>query len=222
MEQRIRTVGILGAGRVGTALAREALKAGYEVRIATAKPVEEIELIVEIITPGALAVTAADAAASDLVVLAAPLHRYRTLDAAGLAGRVVVDAMNYWEPTDGAMPEMNAGRGTSEVVQDFLAGSSVVKTLNHIGYHDLESDGRPAGAPDRRALAVAGDDESARAVVLGFVEAIGYDAVDAGPLAAGRAFEPGTEIFAGAHDAAGLVEALGRAAAAETATVAAA
>ncbi|GHG50467.1 hypothetical protein GCM10012320_19120 [Sinomonas cellulolyticus] len=211
MEERIRTVGILGAGRVGTAVAREAIKAGYEVRIATSKPVEDIALIVEIITPGAVAVTAAQAAQSDLVVLALPLHKFRTVDPAALAGRVVIDAMNYWEPTDGAMPEMHAGRGTSEVVQDFLAASRVVKTLNHIGYHELETDGRPAGAQDRRALAAAGDDEAARAVVLAFIASLGYDAVDAGPLAAGRALEPGTEVFAGAHDAAGLGEALERA-----------
>ncbi|BCT77929.1 hypothetical protein SCMU_37710 [Sinomonas cyclohexanicum] len=211
MEQGIRTIGILGAGRVGTAVAREALKAGYEVRIATAKPVEDIALIVEIITPGAIAVTAGEAAASDIVVLALPLHKFRTLDATVLAGRVVVDAMNYWEPTDGAMPEMHTGRGTSEVVQDFLAASRVVKTLNHIGYHELESDGRLAGAADRRALAAAGDDEAARAVVLAFIASLGYDAVDAGPLAAGRALEPGTEIFAGPHDAARLGEALERA-----------
>jgi predicted dinucleotide-binding enzyme len=210
MAQRIRSIGILGAGRVGTAVAREALKAGYEVRIATSKPVEDIALIVEIITPGALAVTAAEAAEADVVVLALPLHKYRTLDAAALAGRVVVDAMNYWEPTDGTMPEMTAGRGTSEVVQDFLAASRVVKTLNHIGYHELEADGLPAGSAGRRALAVAGDDEAARAVVLALIDALGYDALDAGPLAAGRALEPGTEIFAGAHDAAGLAEALGR------------
>lgn len=211
MEHGIRTIGILGAGRVGTAVAREALKAGYEVRIATAKPVEDIALIVEIITPGAVAVTAAEAAESDVVVLALPLHKFRTLDPAALAGRVVIDAMNYWEPTDGAMPEMHAGRGTSEVVQDFLGASRVVKTLNHIGYHELESDGRPTGAQDRRALAAAGDDEAARAVVLAFIASLGYDAVDAGPLAAGRALEPGTEIFAGAHDAARLGEALERA-----------
>lgn len=211
MEHRIRSVGILGAGRVGTAVAREAVKAGYEVRIATAKPVEDIALIVQIITPGAVAVTAAEAAASDLVILALPLHKFRSLDPAALAGRVVIDAMNYWEPTDGAMPEMHAGRGTSEVVQEFLAAAHVVKTLNHIGYHELESDGRPASAVDRRALAAAGDDEGARAVVLAFIESLGYDAVDAGPLAAGRALEPGTAVFAGAHDAARLGEALGRA-----------
>ncbi|WP_246036368.1 NADPH-dependent F420 reductase [Sinomonas susongensis] len=144
MSQGIGSIGILGAGRVGTAVARAALKAGYEVRIATSRPVEDIALIVEIITPGAVAVTAAEAAQADIVVLALPLHNYRTLDAGALADRVVVDAMNYWEPTDGAMPELGDGRGTSEAVQDFLEASRVVKTLNHIGYHELEADGRPA------------------------------------------------------------------------------
>jgi len=107
-------------------------------------------------------------------------------------------------------------RSTSEVVQDFLAGSSVVKTLNHIGYKDLESLARPAGAPDRRALALAGDDEAARAAVGTFLDRLGYDPVDAGPLAAGRAFEPDTPIFAATHPAARLTELLSEACALAT------
>ena len=149
-----RTIGILGAGRVGTAVARQALVAGYEVKIATAKPAEEIAMIVDIITPGAHAVSAAEASQADLVVAAVPMHKFRPLDASALAGRTVVDTMNYWAPTDGEIFEFEGDhRSTSEVVQDFLAGSTVVKALNHIGYKDLEGLARPAGDPDRRALA---------------------------------------------------------------------
>ncbi|MFH5823623.1 hypothetical protein [Georgenia sp. AZ-5] len=90
------------------------------------------------------------------------------------------------------------------MVQDFLPGARLVKSLNHIGYHELETDHSPAGTPGRRALAVAGDDDAARAAVTGLVERLGYDAVDAGPLAAGAALEPGTEIFNGRHDGAAL------------------
>jgi predicted dinucleotide-binding enzyme len=197
-----RTIGILGAGRVGTAVARQALKAGYDVRIATAQPAAEIALLAEIITPGAAAVTAAEAAGSDIVVLAVPLHKYRSLQPRLLAGRTVIDAMNYWAPTDGELEDFQtADRTSSEIIQAHLSGSDIVKTLNHIGYRAMEEDGREAGADTRRALALAGNNDDAKALVAGFIDRLGYDAVDAGPLAAGRAFQPGTEIFNGSHSA---------------------
>ncbi len=212
-----RTIGILGAGRVGTAVARQALQAGYEVKIATAKPAEEIAMIVDIITPGAQAVDAAEAAQADLVVVAVPMHKFRSLDGAALAGRTVVDTMNYWAPVDGEIAEFEAAhRSTSELVQEFLARSSVVKTLNHLGYRDLETLARSAGDPDRRALALAGDDEAARAAVGAFLDRLGYDPVDAGPLAAGRAFQPDTPIFATTHPAARLAKLLSEACAPAT------
>lgn len=195
-----RSVGILGAGRVGTALARQALKAGFDVRIATAAPAEEIALLTEIVTPGVVAVDAAEAAAADLVVVAIPLHKYRTLDPALLEGRTVIDVMNYWAPIDGTIDDFeDTSLTSSEVIQGFLEGARVVKSLNHIGYHELEEDDRPAGSPDRRALALASDDEEAKRLVEAFIDRLGYDAVDVGPLAAGRTFQPGTEIFNGAH-----------------------
>ncbi|TFD50234.1 NADP oxidoreductase [Cryobacterium frigoriphilum] len=196
------TIGILGAGRVGTALARQAVKAGYRVRIATAQPAADIELLVNIVTPGAEAVEASEAAASDLVIMAIPLHKYRTLSPADLTGKVVIDAMNYWAPVDGVHDDFEAdARTSSEVVAAFLGGSHVVKSLNHIGYHEMEEDDRPAGDASRRALAVAGDDPAAKELVQRFIDRLGYDAVDAGPLAAGRAFQPATAIFTGSYTA---------------------
>lgn len=198
----VRTIGILGAGRVGTAVARQALATGYDVTIATAKPVEEIAMLVDIVTPGVVATDAAEVTTADLVVIAVPLHKHRTVDPQLLAGRTVVDVMNYWAPTDGRIDAFEDDpRTSSEVIQDFLAGADVVKTLNHIGYHELESDGRPSGDADRRALALAGDSEAAKARVAGFLDRMGYDPVDAGALAAGRAFQPGTQIFNGTHTA---------------------
>ncbi|WP_104135723.1 NADPH-dependent F420 reductase [Cryobacterium sp. Y62] len=201
-SQHATTIGILGAGRVGTALARQALKAGYQVRIATRQPAAENALLVDIVTPGAVAVQSSQAAASDLVVLAIPLHKYRTLNPGELAGRIVIDAMNYWAPVDGVFDDFESDpRTSSEVVEEFLQGARVVKSLNHIGYHELEEDNKPAGMPTRRALALAGDDAQAKAVVESFIDRLGYDAVDAGFLAAGRSFEPATEIFTGSHTA---------------------
>lgn len=199
---RAPTLGVLGAGRVGNAIARQAMRAGYRVLIAASGDPEEIALIVDVMAPGASAVRAADAArAADVVVLAVPLTRYAGLDRDALAGKVVVDAMNYWPETDGHLLELDdPGTSTSEVVQRHLDRSAVVKTLNHIGYHELETDHAPAGAPDRRALAVVGDDPHARARVAELVERLGFDAVDAGPLAVGALLEPGTEVFTGRHD----------------------
>lgn len=212
-------IGILGAGRVGTAIARQAIKAGYRVRIATAQPAAENALLVDIVTPGAIAVEAAEAAAADLVIVAIPLHKYRTLNPDDMADRVVIDVMNYWAPVDGVFDDFESdARTTSEIVAELLGRSRVVKTLNHIGYHELEDDDKPAGHAERRALALAGDDAAAKTLVAEFIDRLGYDAVDAGPLAAGRAFQPATEVFTGSHQAAGL-RALLRGASALTAAV---
>jgi len=193
------TLGILGAGRVGTALARRAVEAGYRVLIAASGAAEDIALIVDFAAPGATAVTSAEAAArADLVVLSLPLHKYSTLDPDLFRGKIVVDAMNHWPPSDGQIGELAHAGSSSQMVQEHLRGVRVVKTLNHIGYHELETDHRSRGASDRRALAIAGDDGAARGVVGILIEGLGFDAVDAGPLAAGSAFEPGTRIFEGA------------------------
>jgi len=209
----LRSVGILGAGRVGTAVARQALKAGYRVMIATSRPADEISLLVDTVTPGVTAVDAPEAASADLVVLAVPLHRYRTLDPDMLAGRTVIDVMNYWAPTDGRIDSFeNDPRSSSEIVQEHLDRSHLVKSLNHIGYHELEEDSLPAGTFGRRALAVAGDSDRARSRVSEFIDRLGYEPVDAGPLAAGRAFQPGTEIFNGSFTAAQMRAMLGAAA----------
>jgi predicted dinucleotide-binding enzyme len=193
-----RTVGILGAGQVGTALARQALKAAYEVLVATTRPPAEIELLVEVMAPGAKAVPADVAArASDLVILAVPLAKYRQLDPECLSGKITIDVMNYWAPTDGTLAEFEGNVSSSEVVQQYLRYTRLVRTLNHIGYHDVEEDALPAGHPERRALAVAGNDAEARATVAEFLDRLGYDAVDAGMLASARSFAIGTPIFEG-------------------------
>lgn len=207
--QSTHTIGILGAGRVGTAIARLALAAGYRVKLATSKPAVDNSLIIEIVTPGAEAVSAAEAADADIVIVAIPLHKYAQLDAHALSGKTVVDAMNYWPGTDGEITDFaDTPLSSSEVVAGHLADSRVVKSFNHIGYHEMEADAAAAHSPERRALAVAGDDAQAKAGVMDFIHRIGFDSVDAGELGAGRQFEPGQRIFNGRYNSAQLSELL--------------
>jgi probable LLM family oxidoreductase len=129
-------------------------------------------------------------------VLAIPTHRFDGFAPALVADKLVVDTMNYWPPVDGVQELFEDRRyGSSEIVQHRLASTTVVKTLNHLGYHELEDERRPVGSPDRRALGVAGDDADAVDVVAEVVERIGYDAVRLDSLSAGRRLEPGGPVF---------------------------
>ena len=194
MNERSR-LAVLGAGHVGPVIARLAVKAGYPVAIATWGDPEDIALITELVIPGAQPRWASDAMAdADIVVLAIPLHRFGDLDPGLLSGKIVVDAMNYWPASDGVLTAFEDG-ASSEIVARRLAGSAVVKALNHIGYHELEDRARPAGAPDRRAAGVAGDDSAAVAAIADLVDRIGYDPIRLDSLRAGRVLQPGGPVF---------------------------
>ena len=191
-------IAVLGAGHVGPAIARLALEAGHSVAIATSGSPGHLALITQLLIPGAEPLWAADAIArADIVVLAMPLHRFLRMDPNALSEKLVIDAMNYWPPTDGRLPPPfgEESIGTSEGVAERLPNATVVKTLNHVGYHELESYARPPGSVDRRALGVAGDDADGVTTVSALVDRIGYDAIPLGTLSAGRVLQPGGPVF---------------------------
>jgi predicted dinucleotide-binding enzyme len=190
-------LGIVGAGKLGTTIARMAVAAGYDVALSGSGPAERIALTVDVLAPGARAATTDEVVRhADLIILAVPTHRFRELPRDLFAGKILIDAMNYWEPIDGVDEELAAApAGTSVVVQERFPWARVVKSLNQLGYHELEEGSRPRGTLGRIAIAAAGDDRAAVRAVLQLIDRLGFDAVDAGPLKAGVALGPDAPVF---------------------------
>lgn len=190
-------IGIFGAGKVGTALARLLVGAGYEVVLTGSPRQTALELVVSVVAPGAHVAAPADLIArADLIIVAVPFGKAGSVPWGSFDGKVVVDATNYWPPVDGHIAEIDEDpRSTSEIHAALNPRARVVKSLNHLGYHDMEDDAMPAGSPLRRAIAVVGDDEGARLGVARLIDDLGFDAVDGGGLANGRALEPGHPAF---------------------------
>ncbi|MDN4472430.1 NADPH-dependent F420 reductase [Demequina zhanjiangensis] len=207
----IASVGIVGAGRIGCALARLALAAGSDVVVAGSGDAARTAATLALEAPGAQAGTVAEAARCDVVILAIPLGRYSELDSAVFDGALVVDAMNYWWELDGARPDLDdATTSTSETVQAHLAGARVVKALNHMSLYELDNLAFPSGHPERRGAAIAGDRSDDVATVSALIDRLGFDPVPAGALADGVRFEPGTEIFGADEDAEEIADMLAR------------
>lgn len=178
------TVGIIGAGHIGSALARGFLAHGYQIVIANSRDPETLSDLVADLGPGARSATAAEAAqAADFAVVTVPLKAIDDVPVDELAGKVVLDTNNYYWERDGRIPELDEKRTTtSEIVQKHLPASRVAKAFNHLYAADILTDGSPAGTPGRRALATASDFADATALVEKVYDEFGFDTVDVGPL----------------------------------------
>jgi predicted dinucleotide-binding enzyme len=194
------TVGIIGSGMIGGQIARLAVAAGLKVVICNSRGPETLADLIAELGPSARAATVAEvAASSDLIVLAVPFATYASMPADTLAGKIIIDTLNYYPQRDGVMPEVKTDTiATTELVQRHLARSRVVRAINNVDFVRLLSGARPVAA-DRSALPVAGDDVIAKTAVITFLDRIGYDAVDMGPLSESWRSEPTTPVYVGPY-----------------------
>jgi 8-hydroxy-5-deazaflavin:NADPH oxidoreductase len=191
------TIGIIGAGHIGSQIARAAIAAGYDVVISNSRGPQTLEGLVAELGPRARAATSEDAAAAgDFAVVTIPLKAYRDVPVGPLAGKVVIDTDNYYPGRDGVIPELEDESTTvSELLQAHLPTSKVVKGFNHIPFDDITTDGTPAGTDNRRAIGIAGDDTDAKNLVTRLYDEIGFDTVDAGSLAEGWRLQRDTPAY---------------------------
>lgn len=212
MPASVKTIGILGAGKVGIVLAQLALKAGYKVYIAGSGEARKIALTVQVLAPGAQAVTSSEAVQkADVVILAFPLSKYRQIPREVFEGKLVIDATNHWWEVDGSRDDfLKPNESSSEAIQEFLQNARVVKAFNHMGYHDLHDEAKDEGVAGRKAIALAGDNENDSEAVARIVDALGFDVVYIGPLSEGRLLEPGGKVFGANVDAKTLKQLLNK------------
>jgi len=181
------TIGLIGAGHIGSQLARLAVAHGYDVAISNSRGPETLAPLVAELGARARAVTPREAAAAgDIVIVTIPLKAIDTVPVEPLNGKIVVDTNNYYPQRDGHIPELdNESTTTAELLQRHLPQSKVVKAFNHIYAAELTTHGLPKGSANRRALVIAGDDSAAKRAVAEMIDRFGFDVVDAGPLSEG-------------------------------------
>ena len=200
-------IGIIGSGHIGGTLTRRLRALGHEVWVANSRGKESLGGLAS--ETGAHPATIEDATRNgDVVVVAVPLKAVPDLPAAAFNGKVVVDANNYYPNRDGDIAALQSGTPSSHWVARHLAGATVVKAFNNIYAQHLLESGKPAGAPGRIALPVAGDDAAAKQTVMSLVDALGFDAVDAGSLDESWRQQPDTPVYTTDHDALGVRQAL--------------
>ena len=197
LPRYVTTIGFIGSGQIGGTVARLSVAAGHTVVLSNSRGPETLAELAAELGPLATAGTAGQAAeAGDLVVVSVPVKAFGDLPVKPLAGKPVLDTGNYYPQRDGHISELDTGALTSsELLQRYLAEAHVVKVFNNILFRHLRWLARPSGADDRSALPIAGDSGQAKAAVTAFLDSIGYDAVDGGPLADSWRQEPGTPVY---------------------------
>lgn len=182
-------IGIIGAGFVGRAIGKLAVRSGHQVMLSNSRGPHTLFSL----KPGVgceIGTVEEAATFGEIVVVAIPLAAYRSVPVDPLAGKVVIDTDNYYPERDGRIPELDAGATTtSELLARHLPQSRIIKAFNAITMNDLEKDGRPGDSPDRRALPLAGDDAEGKAIVVRLYDEFGFEALDVGPLSEGWRFE---------------------------------
>lgn len=181
------TIGFIGAGNIGANLARQAVAHGYDVILSNSRGPDTLGDLVAELGIRAHAATAEEAAgAADIVVVAVPLRAIDQIPGPAMAGKIVIDANNYYPQRDGIIAELeDESTTTSELLQRHLPMSKVVKAFNHIPAAAIVDEAQPAGTLERRALVIAGDDSDAKQRVAALIDEFGFDVVDAGPLREG-------------------------------------
>ena len=207
------TLGIIGAGHIGSQIARAAVATGYDVVIANSRGPETLGDLVAELGPKARAATPAEAGeAGDVVVVTVPLHALSHVPVEPLAGKIVLDTNNYYFERDGHIDALDAGETTtSQMLQEHLPTSKVVKAFNHIRSGEITTDGAPADTENRRALAIASDFDDAAAFATRFYDEVGFDAVNVGPLSESWRVERDRPAYVVRQNAAELTENLAKA-----------
>lgn len=197
------TIGLIGSGNIGSTVARLAVDAGHDVVLSNSRGPETLQELVADLGPHARAGSVEEAAeAGDLVVVTVPLQAVEDIPAEALRDTIVIDTCNYYPRRDSHIAELDdETTTTSELVQRHLSQSRVVKGFNNINYLHLRSLARPGTGHERTSLPIAGDDDDAKAAVTRFLDSIGYDAYDVGPLAEGWRFQRDTPAYAAPYNA---------------------
>lgn len=210
------TLGIIGAGNIGSQLARLGVQHGYDVVISNSRGPETLKDLVTEIDSSSVSNAPADsglgtsgekgsiradtaagaAAAADIAIVTIPLKNYASVPVDELDGKIVIDTNNYYPQRDGQIAELDdESTTTAELLQAHLPGSMVVKIFNNIMAAKLTSDATPSGTPERYALPLAGDDDSAKETVAKIADEFGFDTVDAGALSEGWRFQRDTPAY---------------------------
>jgi hypothetical protein len=205
-------IGVIGAGHIGSTLARHFVNAGHEVAISNSRGPDSLRDLEAELGERAHAATVDEAARfGDIVVVSIPFKDYRDVPADAVAGKVVIDTMNYYPQRDGHYEQLDSGQTTaSEMLQEHVPGSFVVKAFNSIRFDSLRDKARPGAGERNVAIPISGDDEAAKQKVGDLIAEIGFDAVDAGPLGdGGRKYQVGAELYGAELPSAELAERLG-------------